>query len=140
MFSIAKLQKVNNETVNIKLHTQTKNSYKNGSETFKTLSFDIDSDDYSFSFSLNCKLQNLLKIPMSETIDFNDYILEGETFLTPKGLKYYEPKIDAKIIRYLKIKFIIFLTFYTDYDSDENNYSGIIEITFNLDDYLKEDI
>ena len=48
----------------------------------------------------------------------------------------YEKLIDIKITRYLKNKFIIFLTFFTDYSYDENDYSGMAEFTFNLDDYL----
>lgn len=47
--------------------------------------------------------------------------------------------MDIKITRYLKNRFIIFLTFYTDYSYDENDYSGMIEFTFNLDDYLGGD-
>ena len=44
--------------------------------------------------------------------------------------------MDIKITRYLKNKFIIFLTFFTDYSYDENDYAGMAEFTFNLDDYL----
>ena len=40
-------------------------------------------------------------------------------------------------VKYLKNKFIILLTFYTCGNYD--NYSGIIEFTFNLDDYLNID-
>ena len=74
---------------------------------------------------------------MNETKDFKDYIFDGETWLNVKGLNGVEPVMDIKITRYLKNRFIIFLTFYTDYYSnDENNYSGMIEFSFNLDDYL----
>ena len=85
MFKIAKLEKVNNEELKISLVTQEHHSYENGkksSECFKTLSFDISGDDYSFSFDLNCKLEKLLEIPMNETIDFKDYIFRGETWLS----------------------------------------------------------
>ena len=58
---------------------------------------------------------------MNETLDFKDYIFGSETLLN---------------VRYLNNKFIIFLTFYTDYGFDDNDYSGMIEFTFNLDDYL----
>mgnify|MGYP004487895491 CR=1 FL=1 len=105
-------------------------------ETFKTLSFDISGDNYSFGFDLNCKLEKLLEIPMNETIDFKDYVFGGETWLNVKDLNGIEPVLDIRITRYLKNKFIIFLTFYTDYSYDENDYSGMIEFTFNLDDYL----
>ena len=114
--------------------------YENGKkvshESFKTLSLDISGDDYSFDFDLNCKLEKLLEIPINETIDFKDYIFGGETWLNVKGLNGVEPEMDIKITRYLKNRFIIFLTFYTDYSYDENDYSGMIEFTFNLDDYL----
>ena len=105
-------------------------------ETFKTLTFDVSGDDYSLSFDLNCNLEKLLEIPMNETIDFKDYISGGETWLNVKDLNGVEPEMNIKIIRYLKNKFIIFLIFYTDYSYDENDYSEMIEFTFNLDDYL----
>ena len=75
---------------------------------------------------------------MNKTINFKDYIFEGETHLIITDLnKYEEPEINIKITRYLKNRFIVFLTFYTDYYSnDENNYYGMIEFSFNLDDYL----
>ena len=143
MFKIAKLEKVNNEIVNIKLLTQEKNKYENGkkafSETFKTLSFDISSDDYSLYFDLNCKLEKLLEIPMNKTIDFNNYI-SGGTYLEVHGIADFDIKTNFKITRYLKNKFIIFITFFTDYAfDDENDYSGMIEITFNLEDYLESE-
>lgn len=140
MFKVSKLENVNNEKISITKVTQVQSSYENGKkvsfEAFKTLSFDISGDDYSFSFDLNCKLEKLLEIPMNETIDFKDYIFQGETWLNVRDLNGVEPQMDIKITRYLKNRFIIFLTFYTDYSYDDNDYSGIIEFTFNLDDYL----
>ena len=140
MFKIAKLKNVNNENVTINCYTLQKYSSelekKVKDETFKTLTFDVSGDDYSLSFDLNCNLEKLLEIPMNETIDFKDYISGGETWLNIKDLNGVEPEMNIKIIRYLKNKFIIFLTFYTDYSYDENDYSGMIEFTFNLDDYL----
>ena len=53
-----------------------------------------------------------------------------------KKINYVVQKMDIKITRYLNNKFIIFLTFYTDYGYDKNDYSGMIEFAFNLDDYL----
>ena len=105
-------------------------------ETFKTLTFDVSGDDYSLSFDLNCNLEKLLEIPMNETIDFKDYISGGETWLNVKDLNGVEPEMNIKIIRYLKNKFIIFLTFYTDYNYDKIDYSEMIEFSFNLYDYL----
>lgn len=141
MFKIAKLEKVNNENVNINLITQEQSQYENGKkisfEAFNTLSFDILGDDYSFSFDLNCKLEKLLEISINETIDFKDYIFGGETWLNIKDLNVVEPEMDIKITRYLNNRFIVFLIFYTDYYSrDKDIYSGMIEFTFNLDDYL----
>lgn len=140
MFKIAKLEKVNNEKVSINLITYEQSKYENGkkilTEIVKTLSFDISGDNYSFGFDLNCKLEKLLELPMNETIDFKDYILDGETWFNVKNLNGIEPLMDIKITRYLKNKFIIFLTFFTDYSYDENDYSGMAEFTFNFDDYL----
>ena len=129
MFKIGKLENVKNEVVTINTIVQTECSYENGKK--------IKEDSFnSFSFNLNCKLEKLLDIQMNKTINFNDYIFGGETWLNVKGLNGAEPQIDVKITRYLKNKFIIYLTFYTDYSYDEEDYSGIIEFTFNLDDYL----
>lgn len=140
MFKIAKLEKVNNEKVSINLITYEQSKYENGekilTEIVKTLSFDISGDNYSFGFDLNCKLEKLLELPMNEIIDFKDYIFDGETWFNVKDLNGIEPLMDIKITRYLKNKFIIFLTFFTDYSFDENDYSGMAEFTFNLDDYL----
>ncbi len=144
MFKIAKLNQVKNENVNIELLTQEHCKYENGkkvsSESFKTLGFDIDgkigNDEYNFSFELNCRLEDLLKLPENEMVDFNKYLLGGETWLNVKGLNGVEPLIDIKINRYLKTKFLIFLTFYTDYSYDDEDYSGMSEITFDLKDYL----
>ena len=96
-------------------------------------------ENFSFCFDLDCRLEKLLEIPMNKTIDFGEYTLHY--YLTVEGLNSVEPEVDIKITRYLKNKFIIFLTFYTDNyvysnDSNENDYSGMIEITFDLDDYL----
>lgn len=140
MFKIAKLEKVNNEKVSINLIIYEQSKYEKGekilTEIVKTLSFDISGDNYSFGFDLNCKLEKLLELPMNEIIDFKDYIFDGETWFNVKDLNGIEPLMDIKITRYLKNKFIIFLTFFTDYSYDENDYSGMAEFTFNLDDYL----
>lgn len=140
MFKIGKLEKVNNEKVTIDYVTQQKYAFNNGEkpslETFKTLSFDITGDDYSLSFDLNCRLEKLLEIPNNETIDFSDYLFGGETWLNIKGANGVEPQMSIKKTRYLKNKFIIYLIFYTEYSYDDEDYSGMIEFTFNLDDYL----
>lgn len=141
MFKIAKLENVTNEILSIDYVNQEQCNFKDGKKTsyesFKTLTFDITGDNYSFSFDLNCRLEKLLEIPMDQTIDFNNYIFPGETWLNIKGQNGVEPQIDIKITRYLKNKFIIFITFYTEYSyDDDETYSGMIEFSFNLDDYL----
>lgn len=140
MFKIAKLDNVKNEVLTITPVTEERHGYKDGKkdydEVFKTLSFDISGDNYSFSFDLNCRLEKLLEIPMSETIDFNEYVFGGETWLNVNGLNGVEPNMSIKITRYLKNKFIINILFNTDYSYDNNDYSGMIEFDFNLDDYL----
>lgn len=137
MFKVAKLEDVKNEKVNINLITYKQYEFKKGvCKNFNTLSFDIFGDNYSFEFELNCKLNKLLEIPMNKTLNFKDYILESETCLSVFDC-LIEPELDIKITRYLKNKFIILLTFYTCNNHD--NYSGVIEFTFNLDDYLNID-
>ena len=134
MFKVGKLKNVNNEQVNINLVTEEKNNYKTGKkispEIFKTLSFE---------FSLNCRLERLLEIPMNKTVDFKDYILLGGSYLNIEGLNSIDPQMNIVITRYLKNRFIIFLTFYTECSYDKSDYSGKIEIVFNLDDYLDID-
>ena len=140
MFKITKLKQVNNEKLNIDYITQEEYKYENGKsnlyDSFKTLSFNISGEDYSFSFDLNCKPEKLLEIPFNETIDFNKYIFQGETYLNIKDFNGLEPEVDIKITRYLKNKFAIYIKFYTAPSDDDNDYSGVIEFSFNLDDYL----
>lgn len=140
MFKIAKLKEVNNEKVKINYTTQEEYKYENGKsnlyDPYKTLSFNISGEDYSFSFDLNCKPEKLLEIPFSETIDFSKYIIQGETWLNIKDFNGIEPEVDIKITRYLKNKFAIYIKFYTALSDDDNDYSGVIEFSFDLDDYL----
>ena len=136
MFKVAKLEKVENEKVNITMTSPEVEYFENGkkisSEIYNTLSFDITGDGYSFGFDLDCKLEKLLEIPMNETIDFKDYIYRGETFFNNQ-----EPEMQITIHRYLKNKYIVSIFFYTD-SIEDDQYSGIIEFNFNLDDYLKK--
>ena len=140
MFKIAKLEKVNNEKIEINYITQEEYKYENGKSNlydyFKPLSFNILGEDYSFSFDLNCKLEKLLEIPFSEITDFNKYIVQGETWLNIKDFNGIEPEVDIKITRYLKNKFAIYIKFYTSLSYDNDDYSGVIEFSFDLDDYL----
>ncbi len=145
MFKIAQLQKVNNEVININVVNQLLDKFVPGGKvvhkSFKSLSFSIGGQigdkTYNLSFYLNCSLNKLLTLPYNDKIDFNKYILDNDTWFTIEGLQSMAPQISVKIIRYLENKFIIFLTFYTEYNYDVNvDYSGMIEITFDLDDYL----
>ena len=131
IFKMPKIESVNNEKITISLKTIRKIT-----ESFKTLAFDISGENHSFSFTLNCKLEKSLGLPMNEEIDFKNYVFETETWLNVRGNKGIVPEMNSKIIRYLKNKFIISLIFYTD-SIDEDDYAGIIEFDFNLDDYLK---
>ncbi len=147
MFKIANLNIVENEKINIDYITIRYNKSKNGkklnTKSFKTLSFEvlgnIDNNNYSLSFCLNCKIECLLKIPINKKIDFNNYLLDNESFLNVNGITIIEPDMNIKITRYFKNKFIIFITFFnlnSTISHNDADYSGIIEFEFNLDDYL----
>jgi len=143
MFKIAKLEKAEKERMSICLVKQECWEAGEGkTDVFDTLSFNIDATvnkiDYSFSFDLNCRPEKLLEIPNGKEIDFQDYIFDGETFININNLNGIEPQMNISITRYLNNRFSIFLTFYTDYSYDDNEYSGEIEISFNLDDYIKK--
>ena len=137
MFKIAKLENLGNENIEISLITIDEGNNQQ-STSYETLDFEIVGDNYTLSFNLNCKLEKLLEIPMNQTIDFSKYILSG-TYLVIQGIASFDINIDIKITRYLKNKFIIFLTFFTDYTKEQEDVrAGMIEFAFNLDDYLKE--
>ena len=145
MFKISNLKDINNEKINIDfVNHQSHNFNTKETNKFKTLSFDIsgtiNNDKYSFSFDLNCKPKDLLKIKENENIDFKQYIFESETYFTLNGVAFMEPIYDIKICRYLKNKFIVKICFYSeDYSYNNDIYSGMIEFEFNLNDYLGED-
>ena len=130
MFKIAKLKKLENEKVKI----INNNTY---------ISFDIEGtindEEYSFSFSLNCGKEELSEFVQSKEIDFNKYILPGETFLNVNGIQYINPMTDfaydVKICRWLQSKYIVNISFFSEEDIQNSNiYSGKIEFEFDLDD------
>ncbi len=133
MFKVAKLNFVGNERLNIQLLKQDRTSYQDGKkisfDNYKTLSFTISGDDYSFSFDLCCRLEKLLEIPINETINFKKWILNGSTEFNVKGVSIINPQFEIKANRYLENKFIIHLTFNTE------DYAGVIEFSFDLDNY-----
>ncbi len=137
MFKIAHLDDIEKEQIEIKIIPLEICRYHNGEkkvDKFNTLSFDIYNDIYDFSFYLNCQLEKLLELPMSEKIDFKEYICEGDIWLNVKEENSYDiskSDINVQITRYLKNRFIILIHFFTYED-----YSGMVEFSFNLDDYL----
>lgn len=140
MFKIGQIKNVDNEKLDICFVTHENCRFENGktvSEEIKTLAFEISGKDYVFSFELNCKLEELLNIQMKDQVDFSSYVLGGEIWLNIRGLNGINPEIDIKATRYLKNRFIILITFFTDYSYDNNDYAGMIEFSFNLDDYLE---
>ena len=130
MLKIAKLEKLENEKVKI----INNNTY---------ISFDIEgtinNEEYYFSFSLNCRKEELSELVQSKETDFNKYILPGETYLNVNGILYINPMTnftyDFKICRWLQSKFIVNISFFSEEDiQNDNIYSGKIEFDFDIDD------
>ena len=139
MFKDNKLEQLKEEKVTIDYVTHEIHEYNPKIvESFKTLSFTIegtlDNKLYALSFDLNCRLEELLKLPECETIDFKEYILESETQFYYNGITDLEPQMKIRVNRWIKNKFLIMIYFY----SSDDEYSGVIEFDFNLDDYLKK--
>lgn len=138
MFKIGKIKQANKETVTISFVKQEETLFKKGKKLsrnlFNTLSFDIEADEYSLSFDLNCRIEKLLDFHVDKTEDFNKYIHGGETFLSINRSTQLGIITDSKITRYLKNRFVIFMTFVTS----SGDYTGSAEISFNLDDYLNK--
>ena len=143
MFKISKLENVKNEKVNIFfINHESYNIKEKKSDTYRTLSFNIEGNinknKYSFNFDLNCKLEELLCIEDSKPIDFKKYIFDNEVYLTINGIAYLDPIYYVTICRYLNNKYIVDIDFYSqDIDNRNDIYSGMIEFEFDLNDYLK---
>ena len=142
MFKIGKLEKLENEE--IRIDTVSINHYdmiKKKQETFDTLEFNIKGnikkEEYHFSFCLNCKPEKLLEITDAKRVDFKDYILQGETYLTINGITDIDPVTDIHIIRCYRDRFAINIDFYTSVSIDDI-YSGQIELDLNLDECIKK--
>lgn len=140
MFKIGKIKQISNEKVIIKPSSFEKGSFKDGKATYSTvknLCFEIKGDDYSFSFELSKSIDDLLNIPMSEKIDFKDYLFHGETFFTVKGEEsYMDPEMDIEIYRYLENSFEITIHFISEGLNAKEEYSGYIQFDFDLNNFL----
>lgn len=140
MFKVGKIKQVKNEKVLIKQSSYEKGSFKDGKTMYakvETLSFEITGDDYTFSFDMSTPIKELLKIPMGEKVDFKKYLFQGETFFNTDGEKgYIDPDMKIIIYRYLENSFEITIHFNTEEWNKEEEYSGLIQFSFNLDDYL----
>jgi len=139
MFKLNKLEQVQEEIVNIDyVNIEKRNYVDKTTELFKTLTFSIEGklNDkiYTFSFDLNCQLEELLKIPKNKTIDFKKYLFDSETMFYNGESTDLDVEIKITANRWIKNKFIIMIYFYANNDK----YSGMIEFDFNLDDYLKK--
>lgn len=137
MFKINKLEQVKEEKVTINYVSHEIHNFKEKTtDSFKTLSFSIEgtleNKMYALSFDLNCRLEELLKIPECETIDFKKYLFETETLFYNNGITDLEPEIRITANRWIKNKFVIMIRFYANNDG----YSGVIEFDFDLDDYI----
>ena len=139
MFKVGKLKDIDN--VEIKIDSIVHTSYdviENTNISFNTLLFDIYNNIYSFTFSLNCKPEELLNIEEGKTIDFKKYLFKGETMFTYNGITDLEPKYDITINRYMNNKYVILANIFSDINTntDSDIYSSVIEFDFNLDDYI----
>ena len=139
MFKLGKINKLQNEKIDISYLTNTK-YVKRKKEDFKTLCFDvfgnIGKNEYSFTFELKCKNDELLKLPYNEKINLKDYLFLGETYFCINGVADIAPELDIIIMRYIKNCFIIHAKLFIDTGYNKDEYASIIEFDFNLDDYL----
>lgn len=136
MFKVGKLEDINNIEVSIDTVSQTIYSVSDDKHIkYDTLSFNIGNDIYSFSFNLNCRLEELLNIEEGKTIDFKKYIFSGETMFTYNGITDIDPKYDITINRYMNNKYVVLANVFAD--TKEGIFSSIIEFDFNLDEYIK---
>ena len=138
MFKIAKLEEIDNEKVDVNVFKYEKTTYKDGNkestEIIRSLNFNISAGEYSFDFSLNCELEKLYEIKMNDTIDFKEYVLQGETSFYENKNGYSEPEINIKVTRYTENGFIFYITLYTE------NYAGIIEFELDLVKYINAEV
>ena len=142
MFKIGKLNKIENEKLEVETIHQTQYNYQEKTQDeFDTLEFNIkgniEEDHYLFSFCLNCRPEKLLEITDEKRVDFKDYILQGETYLTINGITDIDPVINIYIIRCYRDRFAINIDFYTRTSIDDT-YSGQIELDLNLDECIKK--
>lgn len=139
MFKIGKLNKIENEKLEVETIHQTQYNYQEKTQDeFDTLEFNIkgniEEDHYLFSFCLNCRPEKLLEITDEKRVDFTDYIFHSETFLYINDGHDMDFPVKYSIIRIFKNKFVISVYFYAEID--EKDYSGTLEVELDLDDYI----
>ena len=106
MFKIAKLENVKNEKINIEIINHSHCSFKDG------------------------------KKEKEDNIKALSFTISGDNYSLSFTLNCSINKL-LELPQYETINFSDFLLgVYTEYSYDDNVYSGIIEFTFNLDDYL----
>lgn len=140
MFKVGKIKQLPNEKVKIKKVKHEVVHFEKGkknSKDIEVLSFAVYSDDYSFEFMMKDSLNSLLDIPMGESIDFKDYLFMGETFFNIKDKSsYMDPSMDIRIYRYLESSYEITIHFDTNELNSMVDYSGFVQFSFDLNDYL----
>lgn len=144
MFKINKLNDVSNENISISSSKVEIHKVGIGIIGYKLgLTFDIsgklNNDNYSFGFDLSCNQEDLLNLNPLETINYNNYKCNndkfhiGETFFNFNEENGIEPdELNIKISRYKDTRYLVYITFIIE------DYSGVIEFEFKLDEYLKD--
>lgn len=144
MFKISKLNNVSNENITITSSKTEIHKAGIGIIGYKlALTFDItgklNDNNYSFGFDLTCNPEDLLNLNHKETITYNNYKCTndkfhiGETFFNFNEENGIEPdELNIKITKYINDRYLVYITFIVD------DYSGVIEFDFKLDNYLKD--
>ena len=140
MFKIGKLDKIEQEEIEVKTVHQIHFNYKEKKQDeYDTLEFNIKgnikNNNYLYTFCLNCRPEKLLEITDEKKVDFTDYIFHSETFLYINDKHDMDFPAKYSIIRLYKNKFVINVYFFAEID--HKDYSGTLEIEIDLDDYIR---
>ena len=138
MFKIGKLDKLEQEEIEVKTVHQTHYNYKEKiQDEYDTLEFNVKGNiknkRFLYTFCLNCSPEKLLEITDEKKVDFTDYIFHSETFLYINNKHDMDFPAKYSIIRLYKNKFVISIHFYAEID--HKDYSGTLELEIDLDDY-----